>query len=474
MAAPTSVFSRKFCKKIRNWLAVHPYLALTLAVLAALGPFLAKPFNIDDPLFIWVAHQIQAHPGDPFGFNVNWYGMVAPMWIATENPPLASYYIALAAAVLGWSEMALHFAFLLPALAVVLGTYRLARRFCDWPALAALATLVAPVFLVSSTTVMCDVMMLAFWVWAVVLWVEGMERENFRQLSLAGLLIALAVLTKFFGVCLIPLLAAYSLIEKCRPGRWTACLLIPLSVPCAYQWITRALYGRALLTNAMDYAGYARGVVGNSKIVTGLTALTFTGGCLAVVVFFMPLLWRTRALMMFAASAVLVAAAVYFEGGMLQTDGPLAGASRAFAETQIIFWAVGGVSVLALAVTDILKRRDAAFIAARAVGLRNFFVRRIFQLDGQWPFHFADGAGRGHFTGPTPGTKSSGGTRNLDARRGPVSGRQCGARLLCRTVGFSACHRRPPERAGRLSPNTVATVRLSGIRDTGDFNTTWI
>ena len=179
MAAPTSFSEQYLFHKIRRWLTAHPYLALTLAVFAALGPFLAKPFNIDDPLFIWVAHQIQAHPGDPFGFSLNWYGSVAPMWIATENPPLDSYYIALAASVLGWSEPALHVAFLLPCLAVVLGTYRLARRFCEWPALAALATLIAPVFLVSSTTVMCDVMMLAFWVWAVVFWVEGMEREKF-------------------------------------------------------------------------------------------------------------------------------------------------------------------------------------------------------------------------------------------------------------------------------------------------------
>ena len=99
------------------------------------------------------------------------------MWAVTENPPLASYYLALAAGILGWSEMALHFAFLLPAVAAILGTYRLARRFCQSPMLAAVATLFTPVFLVSSTTVMCDVMMLAFWVWAAVLWLEGMEEK---------------------------------------------------------------------------------------------------------------------------------------------------------------------------------------------------------------------------------------------------------------------------------------------------------
>src|SRR5476649_1049316 len=304
--------------KIRRWISLHPNWTLTFATLAALAPFLAKPFNIDDPLFIWVAHQIQAHPLDPFGFNVNWFGTVTPMWLATENPPVACYYIVFAAAVLGWSEVALHFAFLLPAIAAVLGTYRLAQKFCGQPMLAALATLFTPVFLLSSTTLMCDVMMLAFWIWAVVFWIEGMVKNDFRKLSAAGLLIALAALTKYYGVCLIPLLAAYSLVETRHLGRWAACFLIPLATLCAYQWITHSLYGHAMLSDAVEYAGYARGIMGVSGISTVLTGLTFTGGCVAVAVFFMPLLWRARTLAAFAATAILIAAALFFVGAKLE------------------------------------------------------------------------------------------------------------------------------------------------------------
>jgi 4-amino-4-deoxy-L-arabinose transferase-like glycosyltransferase len=359
MAAATSPSGGNSWGKIRRWIEAHPQVSLTLAVLAALGPFLAKPFNIDDPLFIWTAHQVQAHPLNPYGFDVNWYGTVTPMWAATENPPLAAYYIALAAAIFGWSELALHGAFLLPAIAVVLGTYRLARRFCQWPALAACATLFTPVFWVSSTTVMCDVLMLAFWVWAVVLWGEGIEKNNFLKLSAAGLLIALAALTKYYGVCLIPLLAVYSLIVKRRLGRWASCLLIPLVALCAYQWLTRELYGQAMLSKAVGFTSTARIIVHSSHFASSLTALTFTGGCVAAVVFFAPLLWRARALMLFAVSAILIVGAVYFQNGMLRANSPLAGAARMFAEAQTIFWAVGGASVLALAITDVWKRRDA-------------------------------------------------------------------------------------------------------------------
>ncbi len=169
---------------IRRWTATHPNWTLCLMVLALLVPFLGKPFNLDDPLFVWAAKQIHNHPGDPYGFNVNWYGTVEPMWSVTQNPPLACYYIALAAGIFGWSETALHFIFLLPAVAVILGTHRLARHFCRQPMLAAIATLLAPAFLVSSTTVMCDTLMLAFWVWAVVFWIEGIGENNFKKSGL--------------------------------------------------------------------------------------------------------------------------------------------------------------------------------------------------------------------------------------------------------------------------------------------------
>jgi len=344
--------------KIRRWTALHPNWTLTFVTLAVFAPFLAKPFNIDDPLFIWIAKNIQAHPLNPFGFNVNWFGTVTPMWLATENPPVACYYIALAAAILGWSEIALHAAFLLPAIAVVLGTHRLAQKFYNRPLLAALAVLFTPVFLISGMTVMCDVMMLAFWVWAVVFWMEGMEKVDFRKLSIAGLLIALASLTKYYGVCLIPLLAAYSLIETRRLGRWAACLVIPLAALCAYQWATHSLYGLAMLSDAVEYAGYARGITGLSGISTLLTALTFTGGCVAMAVFFMPLLWRPRTLAAFAATAIFIAAALFFVGAKLEQYISPQATSAIFVEIQIIFWAVGGIGVLALAVENAWSRRD--------------------------------------------------------------------------------------------------------------------
>ncbi len=58
---------------------------LALATSLLLAPFLTRAFNIDEPLFLWAAAQIQSHPGDPYGFNVNWDNTAEPMWGVTEG-----------------------------------------------------------------------------------------------------------------------------------------------------------------------------------------------------------------------------------------------------------------------------------------------------------------------------------------------------------------------------------------------------
>ncbi|HTD87810.1 MAG TPA: glycosyltransferase family 39 protein, partial [Candidatus Binatia bacterium] len=161
---------------------------VTIAVVAVLAPFLNKAFHIDDPLFLWMAQQISTHPADPYAFAVNWYTTTEPMFSIMQNPPLSSYYMALMASLFGWSEPAMHGAFLVPAVAAVLGTFFLARRLSGSPLLAAVLLLFTPVFLVSATGVMCDVWLLAFWVWSIECWMRALERNSGRLLFLASIL----------------------------------------------------------------------------------------------------------------------------------------------------------------------------------------------------------------------------------------------------------------------------------------------
>ena len=337
-----------------DWFAQRPALLLALATVIVLLPYLGKPFHIDDPLFVWVAQHIQSHPLDPYGFNVNWYGFDQPLWDITKNPPFAAYYLALFGAVFGWTERVLHLALLLPAIAVILGTHRLAKHFCQRPLLTAFCVLFTPVFLVSSTTVMCDVMMLAFWVWALVFWLEGTERKRQGFFAVAALLISLAALTKYFGACVILLVAAWSVARKRPLKEWLAWLAIPIAVLVAYQMATRSLYGHGLLSDAGQYAAavHQPSVVSNLKLILG--ALTFTGGCLAMVTFFAPFLWSRRELLI-GTVASLVVAAILFS----LTRGTFSAQPNAGLTAQILFWTIGGISVLTLAIHDLYRRRDA-------------------------------------------------------------------------------------------------------------------
>ncbi|MDD3805317.1 MAG: glycosyltransferase family 39 protein, partial [bacterium] len=151
---------------------------------------------------------------DPYGFNVNWYGVEMPMYEITKNPPLTSYYLALISLFIGWSEVAMHLAMIIPALAVIWGTYRLSAKLAPSPLIAALSTLLTPVFLLSATTIMSDIIMSALWVWAVVLWLEGMDKEKQYLLLLSGIIIAAAIFAKYYAVSLVPLLSIYSIMRK--------------------------------------------------------------------------------------------------------------------------------------------------------------------------------------------------------------------------------------------------------------------
>jgi hypothetical protein len=100
MTARFIQFSNKCIGNFFRWLTLHPAVALALLVAVVLLPFLGKPFNMDDPLFLRAARHIQEHPLDLYGFAVNWFGTETPMWEATKNPPLACYYVASAAGLL--------------------------------------------------------------------------------------------------------------------------------------------------------------------------------------------------------------------------------------------------------------------------------------------------------------------------------------------------------------------------------------
>ena len=324
---------------------------------ACLLPFLGKAFHVDDTLFLWAAKHIVQHPGDPYGFSVLWYARAMPMSEVMKNPPGTSYYLALVGAWAGWSETVLHFAFMVPAIATILAVYRLGREMSRLPVLAAVAALTTPGFLVSATSVMCDVSMLALWLWAILCWRKGIDDEEAPWLAASGILIGLCALTKYFGASLIPLLLAYSLWKKRRAGWWMLFFLIPVAMLVAYQKWSAGLYGEGLLSGLNPYVEYVKEETGGSSIGNLLVTLCFVGGCTLPALLLIPQLWSRK--WVICSGALGTFAAIAMVQGWVDLDVPFPDHYRVLLGFQLGLFLLGGISALLLAVSDFWQNRDA-------------------------------------------------------------------------------------------------------------------
>lgn len=258
--------------------ALLPPIAAFLGPVALLLPFLNKAFHMDDPLSLWTARHILADPLRFFDYTVNWTGIEAPAYLIIKNPPLAMYYLALAGAVFGWSEPAMHGAYLLPAGLTGLGTYYVARHLCSRPLLATASAMLTPAILVSASNVMTTIVMVAFYVWAIATWLWALERDRTPLYFVSGALIAASSLAKYFGISAVPLLLAYMLLKRRWYGWWMAALLVPAAVMIVYDRTTHALFGIGLLLEAGRFADIVQAEQPLPKIYGVLIGLAFTGG----------------------------------------------------------------------------------------------------------------------------------------------------------------------------------------------------
>ena len=368
MGSPSPHISKDFTQSRAETLQLRPrisYLLLATSTLLCLLPVSGRAFHVDDTLFVWAAQNIAKHPFNPYGFDLIWDYTRVRMSEVTKNPPLASYYLALIGSIAGWSERALHLGFLLPALALVLGTYRLAQKFTRSAMLAAFSTLLTPGLLVSASSVMSDVMMLAIWIWAVIFWIEGLDTQRQLFYLASAALISAAALTKYFGVCLIFLLLAYSLVRQRRLGVWVWYLFAHCAVLLVYEIWTAKLYGHGLIFDAVSFSENQNSKAASSAAGRVLTALSHTGGCTLPALFFGPVLWSRRqvviGLLCSGAAAWLMIRGLVRLGVLL--GSPLAFVMRhphkLLIGVHLIFFVAGGISVLALAVADYWRERDA-------------------------------------------------------------------------------------------------------------------
>ena len=358
-------------KKI-GLLSVPTAVWVAVLVAASLAPFAYRACYIDDPLFLWTARQIRVSPAHFYDFKLNWSGLEMHMTDVTCNPPLMAFFPAAASILVGWRELFLHLVCLLPAIAAGLGALRLAEKLCSRPLLAVALLVLTPGFLVCGASLMCDVTMLAFWVWSLSRWERGLASRRYANFILAGVLAGLCGLTKYSGFSVLLLLLACALARRRKLGSWLFALLIPGAMLGAYEWMAYRVHGVILLQNAAAYAQEVRpaslGELPN-RLVTGLV---FAGGCALPALALAPCLWCRRGLAAAAALFLLILAgpplfdslqlAVLGDGFSatalcqnawltLKGTGPL--------EIQRALWLVAGLSLAALALADYRRHRDA-------------------------------------------------------------------------------------------------------------------
>jgi hypothetical protein len=347
------------------WLGVIMALAVGL-------PFLTKPFHIDDTVVLAVARTITRHPLRPFAGSINWFGDPRPIFEETTNPPLVSYYLAPLVARFGFTEVPLHVAMLLFLLILALATAALSRRFARASAWPVLFVMLSPAVVVSNN-VMRDVPLAALSAAAAALFISGVDRRSW-PLALAGSLVAgMAVLTKYSGAALLPVLALYAILQ--RRGRYACLLIVALALLGLWSLDNRLVHGRVHLAYLMaDLAAKRRSDISwPDRFYSGLVVI---GACL----FLLPALVvdAARRRRFWLVGGAAAAAALAFVGGRVHHHGPVG--------WQYVLWLTSGaaltfmviVPALACAPRGISRGRrddtDTLFLALWAGGILLFTV----------------------------------------------------------------------------------------------------
>jgi hypothetical protein len=321
-------------------------------------PFLNKAFHIDDTFVLHVARSILQDPLRPFAGDIDWFGYLGPVWEATTNPPLLSYYLAPFAWISDFSEPILHAAMIPFYWALAAGAWMLAARFGGSPPMAVLLLMSSGAVVVSGN-VMRDVPGAGLAVLGLALFVRGVDEDSRGKAVGGALLCGLAATTKYSMGLSFVLLAAYLVLER-KGRRW------PLAVPAAFPmalwafqnwWIEGRIHFIYLFFERRTDTGIAW-----EEMAFGL--LCIVGSLLFGSLL---LLWKgvREGRWAGAAGSLLAAAAVAFAGFAYYERW----------DSEFSIWAgLGAAQLLLLALWAPPRDRDSAFLWIWVVGVLAFSI----------------------------------------------------------------------------------------------------
>ena len=180
-------------------------LILAFALLIRL-PFLGQAIQGDDDLYLTEAAHAQIEPWHPLHTTYVFRGEAVDLRGHT-HPALDGWVLgALIALFGGVNEAAFHAAYIGFTLLAAAAMWSLARRYSPRPVWATLLFLATPVFVVNGNSLEADLPFVALWMAAIALFCAG------RRL-LAAVAMALAALTSYQVVLIVPILAAWLLAQ---------------------------------------------------------------------------------------------------------------------------------------------------------------------------------------------------------------------------------------------------------------------
>lgn len=230
-----AVLERPQTSARRDW----TWLALLWCVVTAYNLF--KPFHIDDAAHLIIAQWIANHPLHPMTGVLNWSGVDEPIY-RTNQPHLYFYLLAFWGRIFGFSEPAMHALQSVASAACIAFFYRLARRIVGPQAIWATAMLVLSPAVIVEQNLMVDVPLLAIWLaFFNPLVCDADSPHQTRRYVLVAVACALAVLTKYSSLVLVPILCLSLVLERRRGQAWT--VLIPLVTLLAWSGFNYLDYG---------------------------------------------------------------------------------------------------------------------------------------------------------------------------------------------------------------------------------------
>jgi hypothetical protein len=248
----------------KRWLPAVLLLGLVL-------PFVGKPVHIDDANFLTLAQGARLDPWRPHAIPVNWQGRTEAAFEVLSNPPGIGWWLAPVVDAPAW----LQHLWMLPWLGLlVLGARSLGRRFGGDGTAGVLLIGSAPLVVLAAQSLTPDLPLIAVTAAGLGGYLAAVDQRRRGAAAGWALLAGSAVLFRYSGLCLIPLLVLYPLLRRRPP--WPALLgALPLLLLLAHDLHA---YGRLHLVAMGSFQSVSgTGWLSYRKLVAALAMLGAAG-----------------------------------------------------------------------------------------------------------------------------------------------------------------------------------------------------